>query len=67
MSDIDCQHLDEGICHGKYKGFGCIEDKCQDLTKGPKEDKCQHERDDGYCTLHKKFDCQGENCKDYAE
>lgn len=68
MSKIDCKHLDEeGICQGKYKGFGCIEDKCQDPTRGPKTNKCKHERDDGYCTLHKKFSCKGEDCVDYEE
>ena len=54
MSDIECRHLDkEGICQGKYKGFGCIGDKCQDPTRGPKENK-------GYCSKHKKFNCECE-------
>lgn len=66
MSRTDCKHLDEkGICQGKYKGFGCIEEKCKDPTKGPRSNKCKHGRDDGYCMKHKKFQCEGEECKDF--
>ena len=60
MSQIDCRHLDEeGICQGKYKGFGCIEDKCQDPTRGPKIN--EENIDDGYCTKHNKFNCKCED------
>ena len=65
MSQVDCKHLDkDGICQGKYKGFGCIGDKCKDSTRGP-GNKCRFLRDDGYCTKHKKFQCDGEDCEDY--
>ena len=66
MSEGDCKHLDgKGICQGKYKGFGCIGDKCKDPTRGPGNKKCRHGRDDGYCMKHKKFQCEGEDCPDY--
>ena len=66
MSQIDCKHLDaNGICQGKYKGFGCIGDKCQDPTRGPRESKCRHLSGDGYCRKHGKFECPGEECPDF--
>ena len=69
MSQVDCRHLDEeGICQGKYKGFGCIGDKCQDPTRGPKLSGCKFLRGDGYCKKHGKFECPGEkDCYDYEE
>jgi hypothetical protein len=66
VNSIDCKHLDEkGICQGKYKGFGCISDKCLDPTKGPRGSQCKHGRADGYCMKYKKFQCEGEECADY--
>ncbi|MDD4308058.1 MAG: hypothetical protein PHU53_04545 [Thermoplasmata archaeon] len=66
MRESDCRHLDDqGICQGKYKGFGCIGDKCLDPTKGPGANPCKHGRADGYCKKHKKFQCEGEECRDY--
>jgi hypothetical protein len=26
---------------------------------------CKHGRADGYCKKHRKFQCEGEECKDY--
>jgi hypothetical protein len=66
VNSIDCKHLDEkGICQGKYKGFGCIQGKCLDPTKGPRSSQCKHGRADGYCKTRKKFQCEGEDCPDY--
>jgi hypothetical protein len=66
VNSIDCKHIDEkGICQGKYKGFGCISDKCLDPTKGPKASQCKHGRADGYCKKLKKFQCEGEDCGEY--
>ena len=66
MTKVDCKHLDEdGICRGKYKGFGCIEDKCLDPTRGPGQSNCRFLRGDGYCKKRKKFECKGDVCPDY--
>lgn len=65
MTDTGCKHLDEnGLCRGKYKGFACIGDRCQDPTRGPGAVKCRHGRADGYCMKHRKFECRGEDCPD---
>jgi hypothetical protein len=66
VTDRDCRHLgSDGICQGKYKGFGCIGDRCKDPTRGPGKPRCRHGRADGYCKKHRKFECAGEDCPDF--
>jgi len=64
MTDVDCQHLDEDRnCKGLYSGFGCIEDKCKDPSKGM--GSCIHMRGDGYCKKLGKFHCNGKDCEGF--
>ncbi len=60
---------DEGICHGRYKGFKCIEEKCEDYGKYMvPEGVCAYWRD-GYCKKLHIFTCDGKNkkCPYYKE
>jgi len=66
VSQEDCRHLGEdGKCLGRYTGFGCIGDRCQDPTRGPRAAGCKWGRADGYCSKHRKFECKGEDCPEY--
>ena len=60
---------DDGICHGRYKGFKCIEDKCEWYGKYMiPEGICAYWRD-GYCKKLKIFTCDGKNkeCPYYTD
>lgn len=50
---MKCSHDVGNVCQGKYKGFGCIEHKCELY-----QDRCEHLEGD-YCQKFKKFYCVG--------
>ncbi len=67
---MKCLFMDEkGICHSRYNGFKCIEDKCELYGKYMiPENMCAYWRD-GYCKRLRVFDCDGKNkkCPYYTE
>ena len=61
-----CQHLGhDGKCHGQYKGFLCIKDKC----RMQRTEHCPHSAEEGsYCHKFQRFECIGkENCGSYDD
>lgn len=51
-----CVHLEEdGRCSGRYKGFGCIGERC----RADKEPPCPHYVDGFYCRRFGRFGCVG--------
>ncbi len=67
---MKCIFMDsDGICHGRYKGFKCNEEKCEDYGKYMiPEGFCAYWRD-GYCKKLGIFTCDGKNkdCPYYTE
>jgi len=58
LKDFKCRFLDqEGWCHGKYKGFKCIGDKCK-YFEAKKRVGCKH-FSEGYCEKYGRFFCPG--------
>jgi len=57
-----CAFEDEyGFCHGPYRGFKCIGEKCKIYGKFiVPEGLCAYYRD-GYCKKMKTFNCDGKN------
>ncbi len=72
MSDIrvKCIFMDEnGICHGRYMGFKCIEEKCENYGKAMTVKGICVYWVDGYCKKRKIFNCDGKDksCPYYRE
>ncbi|MGC8585353.1 MAG: hypothetical protein ACP5RZ_03655 [Thermoplasmata archaeon] len=67
---MKCAFEDEnGVCHGRYRGYKCIEESCELYGKFPVlEGRCVF-YDNGYCKKLGIFDCDGKNksCKYYRE
>ena len=65
-----CKYDDgNGWCTGKFKGFGCIKNKCDDYTPNNNiGDECPDIEGNGiYCHKYNRFYCAGkENCIDSA-
>lgn len=65
-----CEYDDgNGWCTGKYKGFGCIKNKCSVLKASDEfDDGCPGIAGEGmYCSKFNRFFCAGEeNCTDTA-
>ena len=66
---MKCKYADDDeICQKQYKGYKCIEEKCEDYGKYMIDNvsvcnTCKHSRD-GYCKKNKRFECRKE-CLDY--
>ena len=57
---MKCTYESEGSCQGKYKGFGCIEDKCELYAQ-----RCEHLQG-SYCGKYARFFCVGsEDCASF--
>ncbi|MCK5548599.1 MAG: hypothetical protein KAI64_06265 [Thermoplasmata archaeon] len=55
-----CRFDDGDVCQGKYKGFGCIKDKCALYAR-----RCDHLVNE-YCMKYKRFFCVGdEDCSTF--
>ena len=64
--NFDCPYRDDkGICHWKYEGYGCIEEKCEYyrmVTTG----KCKY-YNNGFCEKYGAFFCAGPGFCDTEE